>query len=177
MRLALKFPDIFGAVVGQSGESDMPTFLTPQMLVRPDGRHWYAATLPNPDNPPDYFDKPYELVNGKVQIIPELFQKTCEQDVMHEVDRYLNQPVRLNGIKVVHGRADNIVPIAQGKALHKKLTDLGIDHVYVEHGGKHVFIPEESLQFLSDHLHFTPQAVGIQAVKILFWGRIKCMFK
>ena len=38
--------------------------------------------------------------------------------------------------------------------MDEKLTDLGIDHVYVEHGGGHTFIPEESLRFLSDHLLF-----------------------
>ena len=71
---------------------------------------------------------------------------------MHDVDRYLNQPVRLNGIKIVHGTADGDVPIAQARGLDTKLTDLGIDHVYVEHAGGHQFIDEESLGFLSDHL-------------------------
>jgi hypothetical protein len=32
------------------------------------------------------------------------------------------------------------------------MTDLGIDHVYVEHNGSHVFIAKESLSFLSDYL-------------------------
>ena len=33
---------------------------------------------------------------------------------------------------------------------------MGIDHVYVEHNEGHIFIDEEALEFLSDHLHFTP---------------------
>ena len=154
MHLALKFPDVFGAVVAQGGAYDIDTFGRPR-LTHPDARGWYAAALPNSDSPPDFFDYPYELVSGQPQIIPELFQKCVEIDVMHDVDRYLNQPVRLNAIKIVHGTADGLIPVAQAKGLDKKLTDLGIDHMYVEHSGGHDFIAEESLQFLSDYLLFT----------------------
>ena len=142
MHLALKFPDVFGAVVAQAGECDMATFVTPQLLTHPDARGWYAAALPNPGNPPDFFDLPYELINGQDQIIPELWEKCVELDVMHDIDRYLNQPVRLNGIKIVHGIYDNSVPIAQARGLEEKLTDLGIDHDYVEHSRGHVFIAD-----------------------------------
>ena len=154
MHLALKFPDVFGVVVAQSGAYNIDTFARP-LLTHPDARGLYAAALPNPDNPPDFFDYPYELVNGQPQIIPELFQKCIEVDVMHDVDRYLNQPVRLNGIKIVHGKADDLILVGQARGLDKKLTDLSIDHVYVEHKGGHVFIAEESLSFLSDYLLFT----------------------
>lgn len=154
MHLALKFPDIFGAVVAQGGVYDMATFAIPQMLTHEDARGWYAAVLPNPDNPPDFFDLPYKLVNDQVQIIPELYQKCVEPDVMYDLDRYLKQPVRLKGIKIVHGKADGAIPISQARKLDKKLTDLGIDHVYVEHNGGHDFMAEESLSFLSDYLLF-----------------------
>ena len=153
MHLALKFPDVFGAVVGQSGPYNIDTFARP-LLTHPDARGYYAAAFPNPDNPPDFFDYPYELINGQPQIIPELYQICVEIDVIHDVDRYLNQPVRLNGIKIVHGTADGLIPISQARGLDEKLTDLGIDHVYVKHSGGHDFIDEESLSFLSDYLLF-----------------------
>jgi predicted esterase len=55
-------------------------------------------------------------------------------------------------VKIVHGRTDGVVPIVQTRKLDQKLTALGIEHVYVEHEEGHNFVPEESLQFLSDHL-------------------------
>ena len=65
----------------------------------------------------------------------------------------MDQPVRLNGIKIVHGAGDPSASVWYARVLNENLTDLGIDHVYVEHPGEHIFIDEESLPFLSDHLH------------------------
>ena len=67
-----------------------------------------------------------------------------------DLERYLDRSVRPNGIKIVHGRKDYVY---RARRWVQKLTDLGIDHEYVEHGGEHIFIDEESLGFLSDHLH------------------------
>ena len=93
---------------------------------------------------------------------PEVFSITVPQagaywtrgrNLTEDLDTYLDQPVRLNGIKVVHGRADDVIFVSDARALDEKLTELGIEHVYMEHGGGHIFSDEESLQFLSDHLH------------------------
>jgi len=70
-----------------------------------------------------------------------------------QLDRYVGQPVRLNGIQIVHGTADAMISVSAARALAENLTDLGIDHVYVEHSGGHVMLLEESLSFFSDHLH------------------------
>jgi hypothetical protein len=70
-----------------------------------------------------------------------------------DLDRYVDQPVRLNGIKIVHGTADQVCGVWEARAFDEKLTDLGIDHVYVEHPRLHAFVAGESLSFLSDHLH------------------------
>ena len=74
-------------------------------------------------------------------------------NIQEDLDPYLDQPVRLNGIKIVHGRGDSDVTVHDARAFDKKLTDLGIEHVYVEHGGGHSFWPEQPLQFFSDRLH------------------------
>jgi enterochelin esterase-like enzyme len=166
MHLAIKFPNVFGVLVAQGGHYDWDTdwhkawaVETAVMEDWTDYRGWGSAVLskaafaaPNPDRPPFFLDKPYELVDGKPRLVPEVWEKIVNHDLMHDLDRYHNQPVRLNGIKIVHGRADNVVPILQARELDKKLTDLGIDHAYIEHEGGHEFVPEESLQFLSGHL-------------------------
>jgi S-formylglutathione hydrolase FrmB len=163
MHLALKFPDVFGAVVAQAGFYNLDTFGRPR-LTHPDARGWYAAALPNPDNPPDFFDYPYELVSGQPQIIPERYQKCVEIDVMHDVDRYLSQPFRLNGIKIVHGTADGLIPVTEARVLDKNLTDRNIDHVYMEHSGGHDFIAEESLSFFSDYLQSTTAVAEVSEI-------------
>ena len=88
---------------------------------------------------------------------PEVFSVAVPQAGsynLQEIDLYLDQPVRLNGIKIVHGAVDGTVPVGGARALDEKLTEEGIDHEYVEHvGGHRVFMDEESLSFLSDHLH------------------------
>ena len=90
-------------------------------------------------------------------------KRIVENDIIHELERYHNrlqqnpqQPVRLNGIKLVHGLEDDTALPRQAEALDQKLTELGIDHEFVTHGGGHTFIAEESLRFMAKHLAFEP---------------------
>ena len=127
------------------------------------GLAYLAGVASNPDNPPCYLDLPYRL---KVGIPPwerdeEVWEGIIENDIIHELERYSNRlrqnpqrPVRLNGIKLVHGLEDEIALPRQAEALDQKLTELGIDHEFVTHGGGHTFIAEESLQFMAKHLAF-----------------------
>ena len=129
------------------------------------GLAYLAGVASNPDNPPCYLDLPYRL---KVGVPPwerdeAVWKKIVENDIIHELDRYFNrlgqnpqQSVRLNGIKVVHGLEDDTALPRQAEALDQKLTELGIDHEFVTHGGGHTFIAEESLQFMAKHLAFEP---------------------
>ncbi len=129
------------------------------------GLAYLAAVAPNPDNPPCYLDLPYRLKAG----IPpwerneEVWDRIIENDIIRELDRYANrlkqnpqQPVRLNGIKLVHGLEDETALPRQAEALDRKLTALGIEHEFVTHGGGHTFIAEEALQFMAKHLAFEP---------------------
>lgn len=73
-----------------------------------------------------------------------------------DVDTYLAQSQRLTGVKIAHGVADPgpLASIEAAREYHQLLLDNGIDHTYVERPGRgHVFVDEESLPFLSDHLH------------------------
>lgn len=172
MHLALKFPEVFSVVVAQAGVYDMgndwwkkhaeaTAFANPKDWAQllsvggsPQVVFSYSATAsPNPNNPPFFLDKPFELVDGEAKVVPEIWKSHAETDILHgDVVHYLKQPTRLNGIKIVHGRSDNVVPVNQAQAFDKVITDLGINHEYKEHGGGHAFLPEESLQFLSDKL-------------------------
>ena len=129
------------------------------------GLAYLAGVASNPDNPPCYLDLPYRLKAG----IPpwerdeEVWGRILENDIIHELEGYVSrlkqnprQPVRLNGIKLVHGLEDEIALPRQAEALDQKLTELGIDHEFVTHGGGHTFIAEESLQFMAQHLSFEP---------------------
>ena len=59
------------------------------------------------------------------------------------------------------------------------MTDLGVDHVYDEHGGGHVFIASKSLQFLSDQspepddLEFDSTSVEPKGKCTTTWAAIK----
>ena len=119
------------------------------------GIAYLAAVAPNPANPPFYLDSPYEVVS----ILPLRFRRVervwkliTENDIIHELDRSLSQPVRLNGIKLVHGNQDETAFIRQARALDGAMTARGMAHEYDEHNGGHTFIAEKSLQFLSDYL-------------------------
>ena len=129
------------------------------------GLAYLAAVASNPDKPPCYLDVPYRLRTGfpPWERVEEVWERIVENDIIHELDRYLNRlkqnpqrPVRLNGIKLVHGTEDQIALLRQAQALDQKLTELGIDHEFVKHGGGHTFIAEESLQFMAKHLAFGP---------------------
>ena len=129
------------------------------------GLAYLAAVASNPDKPPCYLDLPYRLKAGfpPWERDEAVWERIVENDIIHELDRYLNRlaqnsqrPVRLNGIKLVHGTGDQIALLRQAQALDQKLTELGIDHEFVTHGGGHTFIAEESLQFMAKHLAFEP---------------------
>lgn len=119
---------------------------------------------PNPQKPPFFLDKPFKVVDGKVQVVLEVWKRYAEVDIIHgHLKQYLKQPVRLRGILFVHGTLDNFSPVSLLRALDKAMTDLGIEHVYEEHGGGHDFIAEKSLKFLSEHLAFEmPPTVSVQ---------------
>jgi predicted esterase len=184
MRLALKYPSVFSVVVAQAGFYDNDTdwfkknwaeptaFANPKDWVAFNQMFWMtqgafacaAGMSPNPAKPPFFFDKPYELVDGKAQLMPEVWERWVKADVIHgHLDGYLKQPIRLRGIMIVHGRGDGIVSVSQAQALDKAMTELGIEHVYDEHGGGHDFIAEKSLQFMSEHLAFElPPTMRVQ---------------
>ncbi|MBM3241434.1 hypothetical protein FJZ31_34570 [Candidatus Poribacteria bacterium] len=181
MHLALKYPEIFGAVVAQGGfysveiDGFRESWIFPLASVNAtnwselEGSFWKNRTAlayisgacPNPNKPPFFLDMPCEMVDGKAQIVPEVWQRMKDYDIIHgHLPRYVKNPVKLNAIMFVHGVTDDVLSVSQARSLDQALTELGIEHVYDEHNGGHEFIPEKSLQFLSEHLSDRPVETG-----------------
>ncbi|MYE90632.1 hypothetical protein F4X33_16730, partial [Candidatus Poribacteria bacterium] len=160
--LKQKSGDDFWGALNELADSDT---LRRVSLPFRNGLAYLAGVASNPDKPPCYLDLPYRLKAG----IPpwerneDVWERIVENDAIHEVDRYFNRlkhnpqrSMRLNGIKLVHGLEDDTALYRQAEALDRKLTELGIDHEFVTHGGRHTFIAEESLQFMAKYLAFEP---------------------
>lgn len=169
--LALKYPDVFSVASPMSGsydwknpgwEGDASLFsLEPTSWADWVGLNWVvqgdmaaaAAAAPNPDRPPFYLDMPFRLVDGKGQIVPEVYDKINALDVVHDLERYLNQPTKLKRMMVYHGGSD--YP-EDARAFDEKLTAAGVEHTYVEvEGGGHCTLDwAPILKFMSDELTY-----------------------
>ncbi len=177
MHLALKFPEVFSVAVPEAGrynsrcpQSDAdarqlarfhPTNYNQFMAMGNTAEGvWlcahqalFAGLLPNPQRPSLYTDYPYEWVNGQIVTNAAADLRCREGDVLNgDLPRYLLQPVRLNGIKIVHGRADPSSPVVNAREFTNALSTAGIDFEYEEHSGRHDYLPELALPFLSSYL-------------------------
>lgn len=190
MRFAVKYPETFSVVVAQAGAYDLdsewwkglsanaasanPKDWTAYNQVFAFSQFVFALSAvanPNLAKPPFFLDLTHEIVNGAAEVVPERWQRAIALDVINGLlDEYLDRPLHLEGIKLVHGTSDQVVPISQAQRMDRVLTERNVDHVYVEHGGGHIFIPNESLQFLSDKL---VSEVIPSAVEQTTWGAVK----
>ncbi|MEW6755760.1 MAG: alpha/beta hydrolase-fold protein [Candidatus Latescibacterota bacterium] len=193
MRFALQYPETFGAVVAQAGAYDLDSDWWKRLsstAASANPADWSAygsvfafsqfvfamsaAANPNPDRPPFYLDLTYEVVDGTAQVVPERWEEQIGVDPVNGLlDGYLGQPVRLEGIKFVHGRSDAVVPVSQARRLDAVLSERGVEHVYVEHAGAHEFLPAESLQFLAGTLSGETRS---SSVEVSTWAAIKAAF-
>ncbi|MBK9232743.1 MAG: hypothetical protein IPO15_18355 [Anaerolineae bacterium] len=171
MGLALKHPNVFSVAAPASGEYDFSGDLvlkraTEVLKIPPKNfsdltknweikylLSWVAAAAANPDKPPFYLDIPVALVNGEAQIVPEVVEKMIGVDPVHDLDRYLSQPERLNAILILHGEGDNLVPVELARDFDKLLSDRGVEHEYLEIKGGHCdFLFTPVVTFMSAHL-------------------------
>lgn len=178
MRFALKYPDVYGAVTTSGDTYDWTlasnTVLSKELtylhelpkdavgVIRSTPAvAWYiqvaAGAAPNPQKPPLYLDLPFRITNGQAEIVPEVAAKIVEHDSAHEARRYLAQPLRLRGILIMHALGDVWNPTPPVRGFDQLLTELGIEHTYIEEDAAHCSFPweAESLAFLSEHLVFT----------------------
>jgi S-formylglutathione hydrolase FrmB len=173
MHLALKFPDVFSVAVPQAGlynsrsqlcdglergmASYHPTNLT-QVAALPDWRMGaleplFAGLLPNPQRPSLYTDYVYDWVNNQAVLNASADQRCRQGDIQNgDLPRYLSQPVRLNGIKILHGTADSVIPLTDPRQFTNALGQAGVLFEYQEHSGGHEYRADLALPFLSSHL-------------------------
>ncbi|MFC2031029.1 alpha/beta hydrolase [Chloroflexota bacterium] len=176
IHLAFKYPDVFGAAAPVSGLYDYDlendTYWEggrksyegePESLDfrgMPWAIVWFmggaAIAAPNPDRAPLYLDMPYELVGGEGQIVPEVYEKITALAPKHEVHDYLDQPLRLRGLLLVHEEMSVPQELAIGRNFDQLLTDLGVEHEYLELDAEHCGGTwyDPVLEFMSDHLEF-----------------------
>ena len=192
MHLALKYSDVFGVVVSQSGHYDIESSWKDrlQAAAMADPQDWKdysnmsffaqsglgiaAAISPNPSKPPLFVDLPFEVVDGQQQEVPDVWALYSDADILtSHLARYQEQADHLNGIMIVHGSNDAISPTSQARSLAESMTSHGINHEYWEHDGGHEVLgcdPERWLRFFSENLPAEPVAT---AVATTTWGRIK----
>lgn len=172
MHLALTFPEVYSVVAAMSASYDYandPTIPAsaanfthiPQDfddLAEYEGNTsafiaTAAGAAPNPDKPPFYLDMPFEVVDGQGRVVPEVWEKIAAVDEVHDLEAYLQQPVRLGHILLYHGEFDDIVPVELARSFDQLLTVRGVDHEYVEVTSRHCdYDMAPVLQYLSDHL-------------------------
>lgn len=173
MRLGLKYPNVFSVVAATGGGWDFSPEVLPTDVeevrrlkelptdVRDSGDAigWWiqlaAGAAPDPDNPPFYAEMPVRIVDGQGEFVPEVVARIVELDSVHEARRYLQQPVRLRGIRLQHGTTDSM----WAPSIHsfkQVLDDLGIEHEYVEVNAGHCGGDWEaaSLKYMSERLVF-----------------------
>lgn len=177
MRLALKYPNVYGAVTTSGDTYDWTPGLNSALAKELEGLHalpkdangvsgasplvaWYiqlaAGAAPNPQNSPLYLDMPFRIMDGHAEIVPEVAAKIVELDSAHEAQRYIKQPLRLHGILIQHALQDSLNPVEIVRGFDQLLTKLGIDHQYTEEKADHCSFPWEStsLKFMTEHLVF-----------------------
>lgn len=177
MRLALKYPNVYGAVTTSGDTYDWTPGLNSALGQELERLHelpkdangvsgasslvaWYiqlaAGAAPNPQNPPFYLDMPFRIMDGHGEIVPEVAAKIVELDSAHEAQRYMKQPLRLRGILIQQALHDNLNPTEIVRSFDRLLTKLGVEHEYMEEEATHCSFPWEStsLKFMTEHLVF-----------------------
>ena len=195
LHLALKYPEVFSVADAQAGapsydindadwwlgECEKVALNAPKTwddfqrlgLYPRVSWSYSAAVSPNPDRPPFFLDPPFEVLNGEAQFLPEVWKLHEDSDIVHgHLERYLEQPVKLKGVQIVHGVLDGVVPVSQARSVDAAMTGLGMEHVYDEHEGGHTYIPEKALKFLSDRF-FNIVSVRPNDRLATTWGRIR----
>jgi S-formylglutathione hydrolase len=175
IHLAFMHPDIFGVAVPVSATYNWASPDWAKAIARdftgapktlgdfaslPFGVQLYisraAAAAPNPNKPPFYEDMPFEISDGTPRAVAAVWDKIAAVDPTHDAMRYAKHPERLAAIMLYHGSADDLASVEFARSYDKLLTELGIEHEYVEVKDRgHCGLPYEPvLKFMSEHLAF-----------------------
>jgi len=171
MKLAMKHPDVFGAVASHGGAlylevlkalmpaviEENPAGITGPAPDKPITSVVYsmsAAFSPNLANPPFFVDLPFEYPSP--EIIDEVWDRFMEHDVLTLLGTYGANVSSLRGIYMDAGAQDELGCNFQADAFHQALDAAGIGHECEIYSGAHFDRLFErltiSLKFLSDAL-------------------------
>jgi S-formylglutathione hydrolase FrmB len=181
LHLALLYPEVFSAVTASAGFYDfsLPGFRSDWMegipaalaadwdtygglgIFQQDFLVWSAATIPDPDNPPFFIDVPYVEVDGVIQepspgAWDAVWDQVSMKDAMHDLQRYMEGDVRLRFIGFFAGPEDPFFRIDQPRAFDARLTELGIEHTYIEDDLGHFHRIDQALPLLSQNVATLP---------------------
>ena len=172
MHLALKYPSVFSVVVSEAGVYDSRSTWAdglarqlvtahPSTLAQFDALTFpldamqalFAGLIANPARPSLFSDYPYDLISGQLTLNASAHQRCLDRDVQNgDLPRYVAQPIKLNGIKVVHGTSDSVVPISLARSFTNALTAAAVPFSYEQHTGDHIYRADLALPYLATNL-------------------------
>lgn len=148
LRIAMRYPQVFGALYAMSSccllnEAPGQEAVQAQRDRMEDGldeqagsfanvlQAQAAAWAPNPDNPPYYFDLPY----NEGEFLPLVADKWTANSPLVTVDQHVPALKSFSGIMLDVGDADTLE--ATNTRLDEALTRLGVEHDYEIYEGDH----------------------------------------
>jgi S-formylglutathione hydrolase len=176
MKLAIKHPDVYCAVVSHSGVLSFNQWKNIMSFVV-NNRIFQAMAIafsPNPDAALLY-DFP---VDNAGNLLEDVWQRWLEHDPLTLAEIHQDELRQLSGIYFDHGTLDSTVNVQQARNFDRTLTEAGIPHIYEEYVGEHADKwPSRlliTLPFLSEHLSseiITP--VNARGKLATTWGKMK----
>lgn len=181
LHLALKYPEVYGVAVAMSGlqlyvpelhdiwEAARSLYREPKDLAdiaTLDMTSQFALALsavaaPNPSNTTFFFDMPFKMVNGEAQDDSEVLRKVKSLEVTNDIQRYIAQPMRLNGLLVYIDTDMGSEPASVQRYLEHAasfdllLTESGLPHEFVSVDAEHCnYDVTPILQFMDAHLAY-----------------------
>jgi len=184
MKLALKNPDVYCAVVSHSGLVALEVWVD-SIRLNPNWNFggylpFQAMAIgfsPNP-NSPKLYDYP---ADDKGNLIPEVWERWLEHDPVHLIKAYQEKSIKLKGIYFDHGKSDTTVNVANSREMDKALTEAGIEHTYMEYEGGHFDQWPSRLYIV---LPFLSKLLNSEAMtrvesfekKTITWGMVKRVY-
>jgi len=152
IKLAMRYPDVFGAVASHSGvlyldlfKAMIPAIIAenPEGMTGPSADKGFttatyamsAAFAPNLNKPPFFVDLAFEYPSPEV--IKSVWDKFLQNDPVTMVPTHINNLASLNFIYMDAGDIDEYGANFQTQAYHEALNAVGIKHVYRTFSGGH----------------------------------------
>ncbi len=154
LRLAMKYPDVFGKVAAMS-----PFMMTPEMMEGigqtiqlenpegfqgPDPTKFFTSAMfgfgagwsPNPNNPPYYIDLPVNLETGEAN--PAVVEKWTAENPFSMLVQYGDALRNLEAFYFDCGDKDELSTHLTNQAYHQVLNQAGIAHTFELYDGYHL---------------------------------------